>query len=42
MDKTKLIQGLNRDLADELGTICRYIQQSARMKPTTPRTSSAS
>jgi bacterioferritin len=29
MDKTKLIEGLNRDLADELGTICRYIQQAA-------------
>jgi bacterioferritin len=29
MDKAKLIEGLNRDLADELGTICRYIQQAA-------------
>jgi len=29
MDKMKLIEGLNRDLADELGTICRYIQQAA-------------
>lgn len=29
MDKAKLIEGLNQDLADELGTICRYIQQAA-------------
>jgi bacterioferritin len=29
VDKPKLIQGLNRDLADELGTFCRYIQQAA-------------
>lgn len=29
MNKAKLIEGLNRDLADELGTICRYIQQAA-------------
>ena len=29
MNKTKLIEGLNRDLADELGTVCRYIQQAA-------------
>ena len=29
MDKMKLIEGLNRDLADELGTVCRYIQQAA-------------
>jgi bacterioferritin len=29
MDKAKLLEGLNRDLADELGTICRYIQQAA-------------
>ena len=29
MDNKKLIEGLNRDLADELGTICRYIQQAA-------------
>lgn len=29
MSKAKLIEGLNRDLADELGTVCRYIQQAA-------------
>ena len=29
MDKTKLTEGLNRDLADELGTVCRYIEQAA-------------
>ena len=29
MDKTKLTEGLNRDLADELATVCRYIEQSA-------------
>ena len=29
MDTKKLIEGLNRDLADELGTVCRYIQQAA-------------
>jgi bacterioferritin len=29
MEQKKLIEGLNRDLADELGTICRYIQQAA-------------
>lgn len=29
MQKAKLIEGLNRDLADELGTVCRYIQQTA-------------
>jgi bacterioferritin len=27
--KEKLIEGLNRDLADELATICRYIEQTA-------------
>jgi bacterioferritin len=32
MDKTKLIEGLNRDLADELGTVCRYIEQAAMAK----------
>lgn len=29
MDKTKLIEGLNQDLADELATVCRYIEQNA-------------
>lgn len=29
MDKAKLIEGLNQDLADELGTVCRYIEQAA-------------
>ena len=29
MDMKKLVEGLNRDLADELGTVCRYIQQAA-------------
>jgi bacterioferritin len=29
MEQQKLIEGLNRDLAEELGTICRYIQQAA-------------
>ncbi|HEU5393351.1 MAG TPA: ferritin-like domain-containing protein, partial [Candidatus Methylomirabilis sp.] len=29
MDTKKLIEGLSRDLADELGTVCRYIQQAA-------------
>jgi bacterioferritin len=29
VDIRKLIEGLNRDLADELGTVCRYIQQAA-------------
>jgi len=29
MGNHELIEGLNRDLAQELGTICRYIQQAA-------------
>ncbi len=29
MDEKKLIEGLNQDLADELGTVCCYIQQAA-------------
>ena len=29
MDEKKLIEGLNRDLADELATICCYIQQAS-------------
>lgn len=29
MDDRELVAGLNRDLAQELGTICRYIQQAA-------------
>ncbi len=29
MDKAKLVEGLNQDLADELGTVCRYIEQAA-------------
>lgn len=29
MDDRELVEGLNRDLAQELGTICRYIQQAA-------------
>ncbi len=29
MNKAKLIEGLNRDLAHELGTVCAYIQQAA-------------
>jgi len=29
MDKAKLVEGLNKDLADELATICRYIEQAA-------------
>jgi bacterioferritin len=29
MGDRKLVEGLNRDLAQELGTICRYIQQAA-------------
>ena len=29
MDKAKLAEGLNRDLADELATVCRYIEQAA-------------
>lgn len=29
MDKAKLIEGLNQDLADELATVCRYIEQAA-------------
>ena len=32
MDNHELIEGLNRDLAQELGTICRYIQQAALAK----------
>ncbi|HYL80344.1 MAG TPA: ferritin-like domain-containing protein [Candidatus Acidoferrum sp.] len=29
MDDRGLVEGLNRDLAQELGTICRHIQQAA-------------
>ncbi|HSB72414.1 MAG TPA: ferritin-like domain-containing protein [Candidatus Methylomirabilis sp.] len=29
MDDRELMEGLNRDLAEEFGTICRYIQQAA-------------
>ncbi len=29
MDERKLIEGLNQDLADELGTVCCYIQQAS-------------
>jgi bacterioferritin len=29
MDDRKLIEGLNQDLADELGTVCCYIQQAS-------------
>ena len=32
MDNHALIEELNRDLAQELGTICRYIQQAALAK----------
>jgi bacterioferritin len=32
MSKKELIEGLNRDLAEELGTIVRYIQQAARAR----------
>ncbi|MFQ5894186.1 MAG: ferritin-like domain-containing protein [Nitrospinota bacterium] len=31
-NKEALIEGLNRDLAEELGTIVRYIQQAARAR----------
>lgn len=29
MEKRKLIEGLNRDLAEELATVCCYVQQAA-------------